>query len=163
MSVSPKEVSDHILMHEILGIGATVSDGALTIINGYPVYNDPTRANKTLTIARNTFSAGKSGKVKNAYIFTEDGVNTQKTGIRMARKGTITMISVENSKSNTFTLRVRKNGSVTNLASVAIVAGIGAHDVAVDLNFNQGDLLQLYIDGTANDPHAWIEVAWRVT
>lgn len=163
MSISGKDVADHILMHEILGVGTEVNDGALTIINGYPVYNDPTRSNKTLTIARNTFDAGKSGKAKNVYLFTDDRVSMLKTGIRMARKGTITIAAIENSKSNTFTLRIRRNGTTVNLASLSVVAGFGAQDTSLDVNFNQGDLLQFYIDGTANDPHAWIEIAWRVT
>jgi len=161
--INSKAISDHILMHEIIGVDGNSTTGDLIITNGYPVYIDPTRGNKTLTIARNTFAGGKRGKAKNVLLFTEDGVNLQKTGIRMARKGTITMVSVENSKTNTFTLRVRKNGSVTNLTSLAVTAGLGNQDVSTNIDFSQGDLLQFYIEGTANDPHTWIEVAWRVT
>lgn len=161
--ISPKDIAEHEIIHELMGVGTSVPQGPLTIINGYPVFNDPSRGDKTLTIARNTFSAGKSGKAKNVYLFTEDRLSMNKTGVRMARKGTITMISVQNSTSNTFTLEVRRNGVLTSLASVVVTAALGNEDVSVNVDFNQGDLLQFYIDGTARDPHAWIEVAWRVT
>jgi len=160
--IDPKEIGKHQIIHEILGVNAGTGGGSLTIIDGYPTFEDGLRGNKILSIARNTFHAAKKGRSRNVYLQQVGaGVAGTKAAYRMPRDGTITAISVQNSKTNTFTLMIRKNNDVTNLASVPVVAELGAHDKLVNVNFVEGDQLQFYIDGLSNDPVAWIEVAWR--
>lgn len=158
--IDPKDIATHQVMHEILGVTSDGGGGSdLTITQGYPVFSDILRGNKTLSIARNTVFSSAKGRSKNLYLSTTP--TNLKTGIRMPRNGTVTVISVENSKNNTFTLQLRKNDSVTNLVSLAVSATLGAHNKIVNYDFVEGDRLQFYIDGLSHDPVAWIEIAWR--
>jgi hypothetical protein len=79
----------------------------------------------------------------------------------MSRKGTITNISVQNNKINTFTLHIRKNNLLTNIASLSVVASLGNSDKIANIDFLEDDLLQFYIEDLAYSPVAYIEVAWR--
>lgn len=154
------DLKKHIIAHEILGVGQDSGGGGdLTINQGYPVFNDILRGNKTLSIARNTHMATRGGRSRNTYI--GDRPSTATTGYRMPRNGTITVVSIENDRTNTFDLEIRRNGATVPIYSIAVTANTGAHDKLVNVDFNEGDYLQFYINNTSHNPVAWIEFAWR--
>jgi hypothetical protein len=57
---------------------------------------------------------------------------------------------------------VRKNGVVTNLASLAVAAASGAQQSNTNVDFSAGDKVEVYIDGTGVDrPTVILEFAQR--
>lgn len=159
---SCKDLENHLIEHEILGVTSGGGGGGdLTIVGGLPVFNDPTRGNKQMSIARLPYEATKTGRSKNVYLRAGEGIALTKTGFRMPYAGTVCLATAQNDRNSTFTFRLRKNGALTNLYSLAVTAAQGAHDKAVNLDFFEGDLLEFYIDGTAYNPIVRIEVSWR--
>ena len=157
---NPKSLAQHIIEHEILGVsGDTGGGGDLTINQGYPVFTDILRSSKTLSIARNTLVASRAGRSKNVYL--DHNPSLLKTGMRMPRNGTITVVSVENSRNSTFVLEVRRNKVATALYSLNVTTALGNHDKLVNVDFTEGDLIEFFVNGTAYDPLVIIEVAWR--
>lgn len=158
---SAKDIKDHIIMHEILGVGQGSGGTDLTIVNGYPVFNDPQRGNKQLTVTRIPYEATKKGRTKNTTLQVSNGVALTKTGFRMPLAGTICLMSVNNSRTSTYSFHVRKKDSLINLHTVTVVAGQGGHDKLVNIDFSEGDVLEFYLEGLAYDPIARVEIAWR--
>lgn len=154
------DLEKHIIAHEILGVGQNNGGGGdLTIEEGYPVFDDILRGNKTLSIARNTYMASRSGRSRNTYI--NSNVSTATTGYRMPRNGTITVVSVENDRNNTFDLQIRRNGATVPIYTISVTATTGNHDKLVNVDFSEGDYLQFYISNTSHNPVVSIETAWR--
>lgn len=159
---SCQDLENHIVAHAILGVtSGGGGGGSLTIVAGYPVFNDPTRGNKQMTIMRTSFEGTKKGRTKNTYLQAQSNIALTTTGFRMTNAGTIVLMSIQNDRSNTFTFHVRKNGALTNIASLAVTAATGAHEKTTNVDFSEGDLLEFYIDGTSHNPIGRIEVAWR--
>jgi hypothetical protein len=127
------------------------------------VYDD-TRA-KWLSSYRTSLHGGERGRAKNKYLLVVDGQALNLSGWRIPRDATLTAISAQTRSAFTWTLRVRKNGSPTNIASLVMTAAAGAHDTSIDVDLDEGDQLQLYAETTSffgvKDPLVWVEVAWR--
>ena len=71
-------------------------------------------------------------------------------------------ISIQTNGAETWTARVRKNDSPTNLASLAAAAVAGAQTSALNVNFDAGDKIEVFIDGTGvNRPIIVLEFAER--
>jgi len=162
MSISGNEIARHIVIHEILGVtSGGGGSGELTIVSGVPVFQDPTRGNKQMSISRIPFEASKKGNVADTYLQSLNGIANSLVGNRMPYAGTIVSMTVQNDRSNTFLLRIRKNGSLTNLATLTVSSALGATDISTNVDFSAGDLIEFYIEGTSNSPIARIEVCWR--
>lgn len=125
---------------------------------------DQTRS-KWLSTDKAQFSAGEKGLTKNKYLLTFDSQAINLTGYRMVRDGTITAIAAQTRNAETWTLRVRKNGSATNIQSLAMTAIDGNHSNTVNVDVDEGDRIQFYAETTTmfgiRDPLVWVEIAWR--
>lgn len=140
-----------------------VADGAVSIVDGILYTYDGTRS-KWLSVDRIHLHASKSGNAKNIYLRVQDSIATSQTGYRAMRDATITAISAQTDNTETWTLEIRKNGAVSVITSLSIVAAQGGQDTTINVNLDQGDEIQFYanVSGTAiKAPIAAIELAWR--
>jgi len=81
---------------------------------------------------------------------------------RLIRNMTLIGASIQTNGAETWNMRVRKNGVVTNVYSLAATAVAGAKDQAANIDFNADDVIQVYIDGTQVDrPFITLEFAER--
>lgn len=160
-----KDIVQEIILHEILGSsgGGTGSD-SLQIDNGILWVYDDNRG-KWLSSFRSTFDAGEKGRVKNKYLQVHDGQTTNLSGFRLPRKATLTAIVAQTRNVETWTVHIRKNGVVTNIASLTMSAVDGNHSSSIDVDLDEGDRVQLFAETTAflgiKDPLVWVEIAWR--
>ena len=122
---------------------------------------DATRS-KWLSVDRNTMGWGRnSGNTTNEYLRQFNGAQSNLNGWRMIRNGTITSISVQGNANQSYWIRIRKNDGNAPIVSFR-VNGEGGHDNTVDVDFDEGDYLQCYLQGNSIDyPQVFIEVAWR--
>lgn len=137
-------------------------DGKVTTVGGIQYVYDGSRS-KWLSVNRETFwTSRNSGSASNIYLRGADGIATSATGFRMVRDGTITGLVAAFSTAGTATIQVRRNDSVTVLASLAVAAATGAQNGAVNVDFSAGDEIQIFLSGSAQYPTAGVEVAWRI-
>lgn len=155
---APLELSD-LGTAPLSGLGA----GQLAVINGLLYAYDNVRG-KWLSVERMTFAWGRKGNSKDQYLDHWSG-NTPSnlSGERVWRNATIVAMSGQLNVSGTCNFRIRRNGTVTNIATLAVAAALGAHDTTTDVDLTAGDRLHSYIDTVANvdSPELIIEVAWR--
>jgi hypothetical protein len=157
------DLKKHIIEHEILGIGASSGGGgaSLTIIDGYPTYVDDSRGGKILSTSRLSFTATRRSKAEDIYLRSGEGIPTGQTGFRMIHAGTITAAALQLSDLATCTLHIYRNDLLIPIVVLPVVGSEGAHLNGLNADFQESDILQLYLDGLGNNPVAWIEVAWR--
>jgi hypothetical protein len=154
-----KSIQQHIIEHEILGVGSS-SSADLLVIDGYPTYIDPSRGGKRLSTNRPIFIATKKAKAENVYLQTASSIASSKTGYRMLHNGTITSIVLQLSSSANVNLHIYRNNTLTPLVTLN-VNGQGGHSYSVNVDFAESDILQFFIEGICHNPVSWIEVAWR--
>lgn len=163
MCVTGKEIADHLLMHEILGVESSLPTG-LTIVNGILYIYDDTRL-KNLSSFRTTIVAGRSGRAKNVYLGVGDGQPSSSVGIRIPRPSTLTSISAQARGANSWLVHLRKNQSNVDLYTLNIITN-GIHDITLNLDLDEGDILQFHCDSTAflgiRDPLVVVEIAARL-
>ena len=95
------------------------------------------------------------------YLRAGDFTSNQ-SGPRLFRNMTLIGITAQTNGAETWTVRVRRNGVVTNLASLALVAVAGAQVITTNVDFSQGDRIQVYCDGSSVDrPYVRLEFAPR--
>lgn len=130
-------------------------DGILYIYDG-------TR-NKWLSVDRTMIGWGiNNNNATYRYLKQFNGADSDKNGWRMIRNGTITSITAQTDSDNTWVLEIRKNDSVTPIATLNINNTTGNHNTALDIDFDEGDYLQAYCNGEdVNRPETLIEIAWR--
>ena len=121
--------------------------------------------NKWLSAERSTIIAGRKGRAKNSYLRLSDGQSSNLSGYRMPRTGTIVSIMAQTRATETWTVRIRKNGSDTDVASLTLTDVEGYHDSSLDINVEEGDRIQIFAETTGflgiRDPFIWVEIAWR--
>jgi len=161
--VTCDSLKNHIIEHEILGT-TTSSVTNVEVDGGILWVYDDTRS-KWLSAERLIATAGRRGRTKNIYLRLIDGQASNLAGYRIPRDGTIVSISAQTRGTETWVLRVRKNGLVTNVASLSVSAAAGAHDVTLDVDVDESDRIEMYADTTAffgiKDPFVMVEIAWR--
>ncbi|CAL2105162.1 conserved hypothetical protein [Tenacibaculum sp. 190524A02b] len=123
---------------------------------------DATRS-KWLSVDRfNVFWGRNSNNTTNQYLRQINGAQSNNTGWRMIRNGTITAISVQGNINQTYTVEIRKNDTATVITSITVTNSQGNHDTTINIDFNEGDFLQCYLNGTSIDyPQVMVEIAWR--
>lgn len=111
------------------------------------VYDKSNSRNKWLSVDRQTFifTGRSSQNNKNEYAYI-GLINSFETGIRIPKNKTLVGISAQGDGSATWNAKVRKNGSATDLATLAVTAAVGAQSNAFNVDFVAGDELQVYID-----------------
>jgi len=138
-------------------LGTSTQIGIASIGN-IPAIYDKSRS-KWIGFSRHwmTFTGRDSASNKAEYarigLFTSN-----ESSIRLLRNTVLIGMSIQTSGNATWTARVRSNGSVTNLASLAATAAAGAKTTALNVDFNADDVVQVYIDSTSNVNRPVIEL-----
>jgi len=146
-----------------LADGNAVVEGAAAVINGFLAAYDGTRA-KWLSVERQVYTASKKNKAKDIYLQGPNRVSHLAAGIRIPADSTITSmaIKVQNNVANNVDIIIRKNDTLTALATVTIAAGSsGATDDALNVDVNAGDEIQIYVSGNCRNPHLQLHIARR--
>ena len=146
---------------------ATVNLGSATqipmeIINNVLCVYDKTRV-KWLGVAREymQFAGRDNSNNTNEYARVATFTSNQ-AGNRLIANATLVGASAQTNGAETWNLRVRKNGAVTDLATLSMSAVSGNQDATLNVNFNAGDSVEAYIDGTSIDrPVVKLEFAYR--
>lgn len=119
---------------------------------------------KWLSVDRFKPSAAEKGRVRNKYLRVYDSQVMNLSGWRLPRDATLVGITAQTRDVYTWNLRVRKNKSDTNIASLVMTAEEGNHSTSLDIDLDEGDRLHFYADtpsGAIRDPLVWVEIAWR--
>jgi hypothetical protein len=159
------DITKEIILHEILGSSSGGSGSTSLEIDNGILWIWDTSKSKWLSSFRATFLAAESGRVKNKYLPLIDGQVSNLSGYRLARDATLTAIATQTRENETWTLHIRKNGSLSNLASLVISNTSGNHSTAINVDFIENDRIEFFAETTSffgiKDPSVWIEVAWR--
>ncbi len=118
---------------------------------------------KWLSVDRTMIGWGMNSAITtNAYLRQFNGADSDNTGWRMLRNGTITGISAQSNNANTWTVEIRKNDGLIPITALVITAADGNQDATLNVDFNEGEFLQAYCNGISVEyPEALIEIAWR--
>lgn len=128
---------------------------------------DSTRT-KWLSSDRQIFTCGKNSVVAGTtgYMGIADLTFTSTEGFIMPRNGTITSVNYRNANTVTRNIEFRVNNSTTNRVVLTLTAATSGSNLAVNLDFNANDIIQVVaIAGAAGNTVARsiaeFEVAWR--
>lgn len=140
----------------------SISGQSIVWDSGVPYILDPLRQ-KFLSLTRAVITSGWYGNsIEDRYLRLDGVVTMGAQGFVLPRPATITGLWAKSRSNGSWNIEVRKNGIPITLASVSIAAGSGSNDT-IDLNLDQGDWIQFYLDGTAVEhPIAAVELAWRL-
>ncbi len=128
------------------------------------VYDKTNSRNKWLSVYRfqMSFTGRDAATNTNEYARVCGAFTSNQGGYRLMRNATLVGISCENKGAQTWTARIRRNGSVTNLASLAVSSAVGAQDITYNVDFSAGDDIEVYIEGSnINRPVITLEFAYR--
>ncbi len=124
------------------------------------IYFDEDRS-KNLSVSLINFGASRdSVSTTNQYLRTYDGAPTNLNGFTLPFDATLVAISISGQASQTWTAEIRKNDAVAVIDSLTMTASQENHDYTKDTDFNEGDRIQLYCNGTSID-RPLIEVFFR--
>lgn len=134
------------------------------MVNNELVVYDKTRL-KTLGVSRRymDFVGRDNANNTNEYMRLGGAFTSNQSSARLIRNATLVGISAQTFGAETWTVRVRKNGSATNEYSFAVSAVDGAQNNGVNVDFNAGDKIEVYCDGSnVNRPVVTLEFAPRI-
>jgi hypothetical protein len=136
----------------------------IAIINGMLcVYDKSNSRNKFLSVSREhmTFVGRDNANNTNEYARVATFTSNQ-AGNRLIANATLVGISAQTNGTETWNVRVRKNGALTDVASLSLSAVTGGQDATLNVNFSAGDSIEAYIDGTGiSRPVIKLEFAYR--
>jgi len=127
------------------------------------IYDKSNSRNKWLSVQREfmLFSGRDNNNNTNEYARAGDFTSNQ-AGNRLIKKATLIGISIQTNGAESWTAEVRKNGTVTVQSSLAAVAVAGNQTGALNVDFDAGDEIQVYINGSMiNRPVIKLEFAYR--
>lgn len=133
------------------------------MIGNILAFYDKTRT-KTLSVHRMylPFTGRDSANNTNEYARLASAFTSNQSSARLINDMTLIGMSIQTTGAETWTARVRKNGVATNLASLVAVTQSGVQSATVNIDFNAGDKIDVYIDGTSIDrPVITLEFAQR--
>lgn len=140
-----------------------LNQSQLASIDGILYMYDSTRG-KFLSIQRQTFAFGRRGISINQYLnFYASDHPSSNSGLRMLRNATIVGLSGNLNASGTCDLRLRKNDTTTNIATLNITSSLGNVDTTVNVDIDANEFLQAYVDTAffVRSPILIVEVAYR--
>ena len=145
----------------------SVTTGDIAIVNAELYHYDADRG-KWLSAAKDLLVFGRRGNSglsdpNPQYLNYSAGVLTSNnSGIRLPQNAVIIGITVQLDSAGTCTVRLRKNDSATNIASLTCTAATGAQDVDMNVDVFQTDFLQcaLTADTPVADPMVLIRLAY---
>lgn len=129
------------------------SDGQefYNVTTGTKYIYDGTRA-KWLSVSVEWVGAARdASNTTDQYMSAFDGVRTNLTGWRVPDDATIVGVAMQTDGASTWTVELRRNDTAAVIASKAILASNGTHDMTLDVDVNAGDFLQFYCNGTGVD------------
>lgn len=86
------------------------------------------------------------------YLRTFDGAPTNLNGYALPWDATLVALSASGQvNTQTYTLEVRKNGVATVESSITMTNQFSNYDDTIDVDFNAGDRVQFYCNGTGID------------
>lgn len=134
------------------------------VINGQLATYDKTNSrNKFLSVSRQyiTFGGRDSTQTTNEYL--RNGLFTSnESSTRLIQNATLVGISLTTAAAETWIARVRRNGVATNLYSESLTASLGTQKNTLNVDFDAGDVIQIYCEGTGiNRPLVVLEFAYR--
>lgn len=133
-------------------------------VKGGVVYAYDDVRDKWLSIDRKLVSAGRRGNATNVYMRLTDLVASSQTGYRVLRDGTITGVFAQTAGTESWTFEVRRNNNATPIVSLVITAATGDEAITTNVDVDQGDELQFFVNGTQiRSPVGGVELAWRTT
>jgi hypothetical protein len=136
----------------------------IALINGVlSVYDKSNSRNKFLSVAReHMVFVGRDSSTNTLEYARIATFTSNQAGNRLIANATLVGISAQTNGSSTWTVRVRKNSSATNLSSLTLTAVAGAQDATLNVDFSAGDNIEVYIDGTGvNRPVIKLEFAYK--
>ena len=108
------------------------------------------------------FTGRDNANNTNEYARCVGSFTSNQSSARLLRDVVVIGVSAQTTGNETWTVRIRKNGSVVNLASLAIGAASGGKDLTLNIDFNADDVIEVYIDGSQIDrPFITLEFAYR--
>jgi hypothetical protein len=133
------------------GLGGAGQTPVSMFANGVMgAYDKSNSRNKWLSVSRDKFVFTGRSNQNNANEYAYTGlINSFETGLRLERAKTLIGISAQTQNTETWNVRVRKNGVLTNLASLALTGVSGGQINTLNVDFDAGDVVQVYIDGTS--------------
>ncbi len=141
-----------------------LANGQLAMINGILCAYDNTRG-KWLSVHREVLCFGRRGRSRRQYLaYAAGSLASNNSGYRIMRNATIVGISAQLDASGTCDIYIRKNDATSNIATLSITSSLGSQDVGLNVDVDQTDFLQSYINAPGSgvqDPMVLIEVAWR--
>lgn len=140
-----------------------LQDGQFAVKDGILFIYDSTRT-KWLSVQRETLVFGRRRKVKNQYLnFAVGNLASNNSGYRIPRDACIVSMTGQLDANGTCDMRVRRNDTATNIATLNINSTIGNIDVSTNVDINANDYLQSYLSASnrVDDPVMVIEIAWR--
>jgi hypothetical protein len=124
------------------------------------VFFDETRS-KTLGVSMINFGASRNSvATTNVYLRSYDGVPTNLNGFPLLFNATLVGIGISGELSQSWTAEVRKNGTATIQDSLTMTAATENHDYTKNTDFNEGDLIQIYCNGSSID-RPYVELFFR--
>ncbi|NER18612.1 hypothetical protein [Spongiivirga citrea] len=137
--------------------------GQMFVANDGLLYAYDAVRTKWLSIDRTMFGWGRNdANTTDEYLRQYNGALSNNNGWRMIRDGTITAITVQTDAAESCTIEIRKNDTTTIVSSLTLTNEEGRHDNTINIDFNEGDFLQCFLNGTdINFPQVLIEIAWR--
>ena len=147
-----------------LGSGSQIP---VAMVNNTPAYDDKSNSrNKFLSMYRRYLNFSGRDNPNNRDEYLRAGLFTSnQSSYRCIKPMTLIGISAQFELSATANIRVRKNSSVTNLATLAVSAAVGAQDATLNLDFAAGDVIQVYLDSSGvsiSRPFVSLELAEKL-
>lgn len=126
-------------------------------IDGDDVYFHDSTRGKDLGVAILEIGCGRnSANTTNQYLRTFNGIPMNQSAIPLPFDATLVGGSASGARNDqSWTIYLRANDSATNLASLSINNAYETHTFTADIDFNEGDRIQIYMSGTnINYPQA---------
>ena len=137
--------------------------GQIAVKGGILCVYDGTRS-KWASVQRDSLVFGRRGSTSNQYLsFCASALPSNNSGFRMPFAGTIVGITCQLDNIGTTNIRIRKNDSTTNIATLAVSGALGATDNTLNVDFSANDYFQCYSDNASavNDPIVIVTIAFR--
>lgn len=146
-----------------VNLGSATQVPMAMIGNTLAVYDKTNSRNRFLSVNRMYLGFTGRDNAANANEYARFGdFTSNQSSARLMKNMVLVGMSVQTNGAETWTARVRKNGVVTNLASLAAAAVAGAQDNTFNIDFNAGDKIDVFIDGSSvNRPIIMLEFAER--
>jgi len=146
-----------------INLGTSLQIPMSMINNTLAVFDKSNSRNKFLSVNRMYLGFTGRDSSNNTNEYARFGAFTSnQSSARLMKDMCLVGMSVQTSGAETWTARVRKNGVVTNLASLVASAVAGAQANTYNIDFNAGDKIDVFIDGASVDrPVIMLEFAER--